>query len=528
MTRLFDDDSIARGVCGYLLPILLAVLAFPAVGAATGTSALHPAIERYLDEHAVSMLDDFREFLRLPNVSAVPADMQRNARWITDYVERRGFTAETVSAGRAPYIIAERLVPGAQRTLLIYAHFDGQPVEPENWATPPFEPTLKNRGETLAWSALRDGPIDEDWRVYARSAGDDKAPLIALMHALAAMDAAGVPVGINIKLFLDGEEEVGSPTLAAILAEHGRKLSADLLLFCDGPMHQSGRRQLVFGVRGSARAHLTTYGPARPLHSGHYGNWAPHPTDTLIRLLTTLKDSDGYIRVPGYLDEVVPMSARERQAIAAMPSVDRLLQDELALGRLEGGGQRIEETIMRPAINIVGIQAGGVNDQARNIIVPTATASLNLRLVKAQTVAGVRAALERHIRNQGFFIVDREPTAAERREHPKVIRLTWDGGYPAYRSDIDGEAARRLATILTRYDGAAPLMTPTMGGSLPIHLFDQALDMPVVILPIANHDNNQHGRDENLRIGNLFAAVGMYAAVLAEFGKAPPAQGDSQ
>jgi acetylornithine deacetylase/succinyl-diaminopimelate desuccinylase-like protein len=109
-----------------------------------------------------------------------------------------------------------------------------------------------------------------------------------------------------------------------------------------------------------------------------------------------------------------------------------------------------------------------------------------------------------------------------------VIRLTWDGGYPAYRSDIDGEAARRLATILTRYDGAAPLMTPTMGGSLPIHLFDQALDMPVVILPIANHDNNQHGRDENLRIGNLFAAVGMYAAVLADFGKAPPAEGDSQ
>ncbi len=528
MMRPFVDDLSARRVCGFLMPILLAALALPAIGAASSAGSVRAAIDRYLDEQAVSMLDDFRDFLRMPNVSAVPADMQRNARWITGFVERYGFTAETVSAGRAPYVIAERRVPGAQRTLLIYAHFDGQPVEPANWATPPFEPTLKHGAETLEWSALADGAINEDWRVYARSAGDDKAPVVALMHALAALDAAGVPVGVNIKLILDGEEEVGSPTLEAILAAHGSKLAADLLLFCDGPMHQSGRRQLVFGVRGSASVHLTTYGPARPLHSGHYGNWAPHPTDTLIRLLTSLKDSDGFIRVPGYLDEVVPMSEREREAIAAMPSVDRPLQDELALGRLEGGGQRLEETIMRPAINIVGIQAGGVNDQARNIIVPTATASLNLRLVKAQTVAGVRTALERHIRNQGFFVVDREPTAAERREHPKVIKLAWDGGYPAYRGDIDGEAARRVATILTRYDGTAPLLTPTMGGSLPIHLFDQALDMPIVILPIANHDNNQHGRDENLRIGNLFAAVGLYAAVLADFGEVQPARGASE
>ncbi len=501
---------------GACLGVVLLLLTTPSLAQPT---ALRGEIDRYIGQNGVRMLQDFRQFLSLPNVSTVQSDMERNADWISTYVARHGFESRVVTAGRSPYVLAERRVPGAAQTLLIYAHFDGQPVEPANWSTPPFEPTLKNGDTVLDWQDLREGALEESWRIYARSAGDDKAPLIALMHAIEALDAAGVPLSVNIKLILDGEEEFGSPTVQKILAAHGAELQADLLLFCDGPMHQSGRRQLVFGVRGALGVHLTAYGPARPLHSGHYGNWAPHPTDTLIRLLVSLKDSDGNILVPGYLDEVVPVSDRERAAIAAMPPVDSELQDALSLGRLEGGGQRLEETIMRPAINIVGIQAGGVNSQARNIIVPMATASLDLRLVKSQTIPKLRETLERHIKNQGFFITHEEPTAEQRRKNPRLLRVEWDSGYPAYRSSIDGEAARRVAAILAGYDGQAPLLTPTMGGSLPIYLFDAALEMPIVLLPIANHDNNQHGRDENMRVGNLFAAVGLYAALLAEYGK---------
>ena len=212
-----------------------------------------------------------------------------------------------------------------------------------------------------------------------------------------------------------------------MLAQHAGALDADLLLFCDGPMHQSGRRQLVFGVRGDVGVHLTTYGPARPLHSGHYGNWAPHPTDAMIRLLASLKDEDGRILVPGYLDEVVPITDAERAAIAAMPSVDARLREELALGRVEGAGERLEETIMRPAINITGFRAGGVREQARNIIIPTATASLDLRLVRDQSLARVRSSLERHFAAQGFFVTYDEPSLAERRAHPRVLRVEWDG-----------------------------------------------------------------------------------------------------
>ena len=482
------------------------------------TASVRAAVTTHNKAAAGQMLREFREFLALPNVSANQSDMLANARWIEAYVAKRGFSVETVTAGRAPYVIAQRLIGEDAPTVLIYAHFDGQPVAPENWASPPFTPTLKDGDTVLDWEDSLAGPVDPEWRVYARSAGDDKAPVIALMHAIDALERAQVPVTVNIRLILDGEEEAGSPTLERVLATHAGKLDADVMLFCDGPMHQSRRRQLVFGVRGSATMHLTTFGPSRPLHSGHYGNWAPHPTDALIRLLTTLKDADGAITVDGYNDSVRPITDTETAAIAALPRVDDMLAEELALGRVEGAGKRLEELIMQPAIVIKGFDGGGVGSRSRNIIVPTATASLNLRLVPDQTPDEARAALERHFRAQGFHVVYEDPSAQVRREHPDVLKVDWRGGYPAFRSSLDAPAARALTRLLTELDGEPPLLTPTMGGSLPIYLFECALDdVPIIILPVANHDNNQHGRDENLRIENLFDAVAAYAAVIARF-----------
>ncbi|WOJ95982.1 M20/M25/M40 family metallo-hydrolase [Congregibacter brevis] len=497
----------------------LLVASIQSHGAAEDTQQLQAAVTGHIAAHGGTILSDFRELLSMPNVSTSLPDMQKNAAWIADYIGERGFNSKTVSAGGAPYILAERSTPGATKTVLIYAHFDGQPVEPADWKTPPFEPTLKNGENTLDWETAQKQSIDPEWRVYARSAGDDKAPVIALMHAIDAMDDAGLDASVNIKLILDGEEEFGSPTVEQILKEHADYLSADVLLFCDGPMHQSGLRQLVFGVRGDIGVNLTLYGPSRPLHSGHYGNWAPHPTDALMRLLATMKDMDGNIQVAGYLDQVTPISEAEQVAIAAIPSVDAQLQDALSLGRVEGAGERIEMTIMRPAINIVGFQAGGVDDQARNIILSKARASLDLRLVPVQTIDHVKQTIEAHFKNQGFYVTNNEPSEEILRNNPGVIKVDWTGGYPAYRSDLNGEAANKLTAILTEYDGKTPLLSPTLGGSLPIHLFDQELDMPIVLLPIANHDNNQHGRDENMRLGNLLSAIGVYAAVLQEFGR---------
>lgn len=487
-----------------------------AVDAAVAAARAHVAAE----ERAI--VDDFRALLALPNVSTNLGDMARNADWIEARLAARDFSYERVSAGNAPYILAERTFPGAERTLLIYAHFDGQPVDPSEWATPPFTPTLRagsleNDAAIVPWA---DAParLDPEWRIYGRSAGDDKAPVIAVFAALDALAAAGITPSVNVKLILDGEEEFGSPTLAGVLAEHADKLDADVLLFCDGPMHQSRRRQLVFGVRGSTTVELTTYGPNRPLHSGHYGGWAPNPNEALVRLLAGLHDAEGNVLIPGFADAARPPTTQERAAIAAMPEMDDALQAEFGLGRRLGGETRLEERILGPAIIVKGIDGGGVGDAAANVIRSRARASLNVRIVPEQTPATVRENFLGWLEGRGFHVVQwREPSEAELRDHPQVVRLDAGLGYPGYRTSLTSPEAGRLLEVLDAIGGEPTLLTPTMGGSLPVYRFDAALDMPILFLPVANHDNNQHGRDENLRLRNLLDAIDMFAALLAAF-----------
>jgi acetylornithine deacetylase/succinyl-diaminopimelate desuccinylase-like protein len=510
----------ARRLATGLLLAVLMLMVIPAGQAGVPEAVSAARAHRAANE--LRILGEFRELLSMPNVSARLADMTVNAQWIARYLSQRQFSSEIVSAGGAPYLIAERAAPGAQTTLLIYAHFDGQPVDRHEWASDPFVPLIRSEaleagGQVVGWNDLT-APVNGAWRVFARSAGDDKAPIIALAAALDALDAAGIAPSVNLKLILDGEEEAGSPTLAAILEAHGARLDADLMLFCDGPMHQSRQRQLVFGVRGSMTVELTAYGANRPLHSGHYGNWAPNPTDRLVSLLASLKDGEGRIRVQGYFDAVRPPTAAELAAIAAMPPVDERLQAELALPAREGGEERIERLVLEPAIVIKGLQAGGVGEQSANVIRPTARASLNLRLVPDQTPEEALGHLLRHFQNQGAHVVRQPPGAEILARHSNVLLVEAPGGYPGFRTPLDGVEARRLVALLDAIDDRQTLLTPTMGGSLPIYLFEQALDMPIVLLPIANHDNNQHGANENLRIRNLWDAIDIYAAVIAGYG----------
>jgi acetylornithine deacetylase/succinyl-diaminopimelate desuccinylase-like protein len=504
----------------YSLLLVLVLFTLPSIADNSRMKTLSE-IKNYTQENQQQILQDFTSLLALPNISANTQDMLVNAKWITNYIAQRGFTSEVVSAGRAPYILAEKSVPGATKTILIYAHFDGQPVEPANWATPPFIPTLIDKpiergGKPVDWGGK--SPLNPEWRLAARSAGDDKAPVIALMAALDAMEAHNVAPSVNIKLILDGEEEVGSPTLEAILQEHGDKMTADLMLFCDGPMHPSRNKQLVFGMRGSMTVDITTYGALSPLHSGHYGNFSPNPTDGLMRLLTSMTDEQGTILIDGYNDEVRPISEVERQAIDNIPAVDEQLKYDLAIAESLGKTVRVEEGVLNPAIIVKGLQAGGVGNQARNIIQSEATASINMRLAADQTPAFLRKKMEAHIKNQGYTIVHEPPSVKLRRENSKVVMLDWRAGaYPAFRSKIDSPQAKKLAAIMNSMDEQPTILTPTLGGSLPIYLFEQALDMPIIILPIANHDNNQHGRNENLRLQNLWDAVAMYAAILSEY-----------
>jgi len=474
-------------------------------------------VNQWRQSHEQQIVDEFATLLSIPNVASDKPNIRKNANHISQLLSNAGMSVELLEVeGSNPVVFAQRNSPGATKTVMIYIHYDGQPVNVDNWASDPWTPVMRtdmveNGGKQVPMKA----PFDPGWRIFARSAGDDKAPVIALRSALMAMAEAGIEPSVNLKVFLDGEEEAGSPNLRRMLEAHKDKLAADLWLFCDGPAHQSRRWQLVYGVRGMYGFNLTVYGPNRPLHSGHYGNWAPNPIMLLTELISSMRAPDGEILVDGYSDQVVPLSAGELTAIAASPQMDKLLATDLGIGTPETE-DRLELAISRPAMNLRGISGGDVGAQARNVIQPSAEASIGLRLVPAQTPEYLRGVIEKHIESQGYFVVHEEPTSEQRQQHPRIARLDWSssGGYPAYRAAFDEPLAMQISEILYKLSDNTLIQTPTMGGSLPLYIVEDTLNTPILILPIANHDNNQHGANENLRLQNLWDAIEIYAAVL--------------
>jgi acetylornithine deacetylase/succinyl-diaminopimelate desuccinylase-like protein len=359
-------------------------------------------------------------------------------------------------------------------------------------------------------------PLDPEWRLYARSASDDKAPIIGFAAALDALKAAGIRPSVNLRFFFEGEEEAGSPHLEAILSRYASDLRTDAWVLCDGPVHQSRRPQLFFGARGTTGLELTVYGPNRGLHSGHYGNWAPNPIVRLTHLIDAMRDEDGRILIPGFSDDVRPLSDAEKRAIAAVPRVDEELEKEYGFRTPEGGGASLVDLIHRPALNVRGISAGHVGAQAANVIVPEATASIDFRLVPDETPEGVRRKVEAFVAKQGWFIVRETPDAATRAAHAKIARLAWEGGYPPARTSMDIPFSRSVIAAAERAAGGPVVEMPTLGGSIPMYLFQGKSNTPVVGVPIANHDNNQHSANENIRLKNLWDGIELYATLFAE------------
>ncbi len=477
-------------------------------------------VREWRERHEQGIVDEFVELLRLPNVASDPDGIQLNAEHAASLLRGAGMQARVLRLeGANPVVFAERSQSGAKHTIMIYIHYDGQPVNPADWASDPWRPVLRDAPVELGGKTLElKAPFDPDSRLFARSAADDKAPIIALKAALNALDDAGLPLSVNLKVYLDGEEEAGSPGLRSMLEHYKDLLDSDLWLFCDGPMHQSRRRHLVYGVRGTVGLNMTIHGANRPLHSGHYGNWAPNPVMRLAELLTSMRDPRGKVLIEGFHDEVRPVSEQERSAVKASPLMDEQLLEELGLGESESP-ERLEMAILRPALNVRGIHSGGVGGDSRNAIQPTATASVGLRLVPDQTPEHLRRVVERHIMAQGYHIVRDQPSPSELKAHDRIVQINWSasGGYPAYRASFDDPMAKRIIEILDPMEEQGLILTPTMGGSLPIFVIEEVLNTPILILPIANHDNNQHGANENLRLQNLWDGIETYAALLTRF-----------
>jgi acetylornithine deacetylase/succinyl-diaminopimelate desuccinylase-like protein len=475
--------------------------------------------------HEARILGELAALLALPNVASDSGAMARNAELLSAMLERRGFATRLLASpeGGPPAVYGLLPAPGATRTLVFYAHYDGQPAG-AGWAAPPWRPELRT-GRLEAGAPVVPFPPAGDTasaesRIYARSASDDKGPIVALLAAVDALSDAGIPRSVNLKVFLEGEEEAGSSHLRSLLEAHAPILAADLWLFADGPIHQSGRQQIVFGVRGVMSLDLTVYGPNRGLHSGHYGNWAPNPISALADLLGSMRAADGRVTIAGFHNGVRPLTEADRQAVTGVPVDEDALRRSLGLHTTEGRNAPLLERLLEPALNFTGIRAGGVGAQASNTIQPEATASLDIRLVPDQRPEAIRAAVESHVTAQGYHIVGETPDSATRLRHPRIARLNWSEGYGGVRTSLDSPAARAVLRVADAVAGEPVIRVPSLGGSLPMILFRETLGVPMIIVPMVNHDNNQHASNENLKIRNLRNGIDLYAALLASLGEA--------
>ena len=322
------------------------------------------------------ILEEYAELLSIPNVASDSAGIWENAAFIRDRLAERGVNPRLLSLpGANPIVYGELRVPGATRTLGLYVHYDGQPADPANWTHEPWEPVLYTRsmeagGQPRPFPGLSER-VDPEWRIYARSAGDDKAPIGAMLPVLEAFQEGGITPSSNLIFFFEGEEEGGSINLGRYLETFGELIEdIDVWLLFDGPVHQSGRPLLSFGVRGVTGMEVTVYGPTRGLHSGHYGNWAPVPGQMLANLLASMKDDDGTVLVEGFYDTVEPLGDLELQALRNLPDYDEELKHELGLARTEGAPQTLAERLLLPSLTVRGITSGNTGALTRNVIPP--------------------------------------------------------------------------------------------------------------------------------------------------------------
>jgi len=503
-------------------PVLLAGVLLAGVGAAelAAQTPDRDELARMADEQTRSGMYELAELLAIPNVASDTANIRRNAEWLQAAFQARGFTAEILPTEGNPLVWAERRFEGNDRTILFYAHYDGQPADPAAWdQADPFDPVLKaphpeERFVTIPMESL-DGEIDPEWRIFARSASDDKAPIVMLLRALDAMEAEGITPGSDIRVILDGEEEAGSPNLPQAIRQYRDRLEADLMLIIDGPRHPSDAPTMRFGARGIMTLRLVTYGPAEPLHSGHYGNWAPNPAQRLASLLASMKDEWGRVTIPGFYDGI-EIPPEVRPLLDAVPDDEPGLLRELAIGAPDSVATSLQSALQYPSLNVRGMGSGWIGTDVRTIIPDTAVAEIDVRLVAESDHEHLFELIANHIRGQGFhLLVDESPGLDVRREHPRVAALHRGLAYPAYRTAMDHPQMAWVREAVDEAFEQDAVFVRTSGGTVPISPFVQQLGLPAAGVPTVNPDNNQHSPNENLRVGHFTDGVRTLLSILA-------------
>ncbi len=463
-------------------------------------------------------IDELIDFVAIPNDALEHADINRNINWLTKKFNDRGFNTSVLPTKGESLFFAALPMVDEKPTILFYMHFDGQSVDPSKWDQPnPYKVVLKapegNGFKAISMEALKDD-IDYDWRLFGRSTSDDKGPIVMFLNAIDLLRKNDQALPFNVKVILDGEEEKSSKPLPAAVKEYRDLLKADFLVISDGPVHSSGKPTVVYGCRGITSLSLTTYGPLKPQHSGHYGNYAPNPGFQLAHLLASMKDENGKVTIPEYY-KGISIDANTMAILKSVPDDAEHLNDNLAIRTPEKVGTFYQESLQYPSLNIRGMGSAWIGDKARTIVPASATAEIDIRLVPESDGNTLKKLVKKHIEQQGFYITDTIPTLEARKAHDKIITVLEGSVTDAFRTDLNNEYGIFLVRTLEATFKEPVVQIRIMGGTVPIAPFINELKIPAFIVPMVNPDNNQHSPNENLKIGQIAYGIKSFYSILS-------------
>ncbi|MBT8313419.1 MAG: M20/M25/M40 family metallo-hydrolase [Maribacter sp.] len=463
-------------------------------------------------------INELREFVAIPNDALEHADINRNLTWLTKKFNERGFNSTVLPTEGESLFFAALPMEDNRPTILFYMHLDGQSVDPAKWDQPnPYDVVLKSK-DADNW---KEQPFDSlennlnyDWRLFGRSTSDDKGPIVMLLNTIDLLKKNNVTIPFNVKVILDSEEEKSSKPLPKAVKQYRDLLNADFLIINDGPVHVSGKPTVVYGCRGITTLSLTTHGPIKPQHSGHYGNYAPNPGFQLAQVLASMKDSNGKVLIEGYYDGIT-MDEATLNILKSVPDDTETINANLAIKTPETVGSFYQEALQYPSLNIRGLGSGWIGKKARTIVPESATAEIDIRLVPESDGKRLKGLVKKHIQKEGYFITDKIPTVEERRSHDKIITITEGSITNAFRTDLDNRYGAFLVKTLKEKFGEDVVQIRIMGGTVPIAPFINELNIPAFIVPMVNPDNNQHSPNENLKIGQIAYGIKAFYGILS-------------
>lgn len=464
-------------------------------------------------------IQEFRDFLLLPNDGHIAEQINNNLKWAINAFEKRGFKTQIITSPGAPHVYAEKKYVKKGKTVLFYLQIDGQPVDSSAWdQASPFVAELKEekngRWEKIDWSNL-EKTINPDWRIYARSASDSKGPAMCFLTALSILEKNKVKPNFNIKVIMDFQEEMSSPQLAWVVENNKALLQSDMVLIMDGTRHVSNLPTLCFGARGIATATIKVFGPSNALHSGQYGNYAPNPVFAMSKLLAGLKDDHGRVTLPGFYDGVV-LSDLDKKALKEIPEDGEEINRTLGISKPDAVGETYQEAMQYPSLNVRGLRSAWVGKEVRTIIPEEVIAEIDMRLVPESSGEKLMSMLKTYIVEMGFHLVEGEPTEEERMQYPRLASMTYKLGSAPFRTDLNTELGNWLSRAHERIFGDQFVKLRTTGGSQPIAPFIQTLNVPAVSVRIPNPDNSIHAPNENIRVGNFLEGIETMVGVLTE------------